>query len=300
MLTLPLEQLPSEALLITKTEADFVKHELCTKMFRERSPQAAIEFTYPLLLADVRASGGENLDYEDSSQPAEARLFHVGVLRCFLIDIAGCFTHVPATMHAVLKYYFGRMVSSSTASRLLPINPELLTDTAIDILRNVVCYRCSSLLHYLREYDEKSADQYRLLRAGILTVRDSDKTLIFATDIHFRHYFSLAYATKVASPPESTPDGVDNWLLTVLGSFERSVLQDRQGWSVVSNLPKEGVFQQMFHRGASMALPPTSLITGEMSRRYRGNNVCIAEIKKSKTGATGNLVQLMCVLSDES
>jgi len=232
---------------------------------------SAVEFATPYVLAD--ASG------------------HVGLIREVLVTIGNQFRNSNHVSKAdVVSFYFGPLAVSGVFIRFFAVQQVPQAEELV--LRQVIVARCSEADRV--PYDELNAAHVHLVRSGVLAVIGQIH-LDFATEFHFRYLSRVAYFPRQAIVRPSK-DGIDAWLLTVLSSFEKSVLQNKEVHAA-SSLPKEGVLQQQFYRGAALHLDMTSHISSEISRRYHDNSVVVAEIHKSDTGATGLFFLLSPVAS---
>jgi len=188
----------------------------------------------------------------------------------------------------VLKFYLGPLFSESLFHRF--ISPTLLTAEQTAVLRSALISRLTNA--NVVTFSPVNPVHQQLVQSAILSAEDANCALTVPSEFHFQFAMRFAYPDKSSIVPES--DGIDEWTLAVLSTFERSVLQNKENWAA-GGLPKEVVLQQMFHRGASLHLDPATRLSGEISSRYRDNELVVAEIAKSDTGATGN--HIMCELN---
>ena len=189
----------------------------------------------------------------------------MGLLRCMLQQLVEEFWEIkiPVTLTAVLKYYFGCLFESQICSRFF-FSRDSISDEASCVVEKLIRFEKVPvpISQYSRGLESPETKAIRLLMRFPVLV-DSNGHLDFATPMHRRFCFRLAFPSHIASlEPGIT---IDEWIVNVLRTFEYQKLADLSS-AGSDNFPKEGMLQHQFWRGASMCLPVQYRVAAEVSQ----------------------------------
>jgi len=242
--------------------------ENAIKRFESSTSVEAVRLALPLLIPDANG--------------------HVGLWCGALRHISRQFENQPANSAAVLSYYIDGLQTQAFADVFRPVEP--LSPALFRLLRPILLHRALGVRHGRDTSSEASAMYSSLQAVGLLILATTQRWAPFslASELHFQWAMRVAYPLRDSAwQPE--PDGIDDWLVAVIGSFEQSVLWKKE-YCTPAGLPTRQGLLHMFHRGASLLLNPQCALSGELSDRFENVAVVVPTLESSHADATGTAV----------